>query len=78
MLQPFETVSESILGRLLESGRKKTEMIDERKKRPNNTHQHPLQVQQALALLLLSHLLYQEDIGVQVSVRSSVRPSVNI
>ena len=47
-LMALETVFQSISGRLSGSGRKKIEMIDERKC-PNSPH--PLQAQRALALL---------------------------
>ena len=40
---PFETVFQSISGRLPDRGSKKREMIDERKKSPNKPHPHLLQ-----------------------------------
>ena len=44
-LRPFETVFQSISGRLPERGRKKCEKRDERKKCPNDPHPHLLQAQ---------------------------------
>ena len=44
-LGPFETVFQSISGRLPERGRKKREMIDERKNIQTNPHPHLLQGQ---------------------------------
>ena len=42
--RPFETIFQFISGRLPERGRKKREMIDERKKCQNNPHQNLLGV----------------------------------
>ena len=42
---PLETVFQFISGRLPERGRKKREVIDDRKKCPNNPHPHLLQAQ---------------------------------
>ena len=43
--RPFETVFQSISGRLPKRGRKRRERIDESKKCPNNSHPHLLQAQ---------------------------------
>ena len=42
---PFETVFQSISGRLPERGRKNRQVVNERKKCPNNPHLHLLQAQ---------------------------------
>ena len=66
----FETVFQSNSGRLPERGRTKREMIDERKKCPNNPLLHLLQEQWALALLL-SKLVGRPDPG---SLPSTIAP----
>ena len=50
----FETVLQSISGRLPKRGRQRREKIDESKNVPNNAHPHILQAQEALKAGILA------------------------